>query len=143
MTTRWLMNMNCRFQSGLAPSFFSCSFETSITGIDIFLVVASDTSECASGVSSSVAVTWCSDSSCESCSGDGVSDRSGGSGDVGRRVGLLATTLSSELAELPLKGLPMRTVSREYGTGDVGSESSMLTLLRSDTDRELREWLRE
>lgn len=143
MMMSWSIGMNCRFQSGLAPTFSSCSFETSITGIGIFLAVASDTSECASGVSSSVAVTWCSDSSGESCSGDGVSDRSGGSGDVGRRVGLLTITLSSELAELPLKELPMRTVSREYGTRDVGSKSSMLTLLRSDTDRELRELLRE
>lgn len=134
-----LIRDNFRFQPALALSLSSFSFETSITGIDTLLAVASDASERESGVSSSITITWCSDSSGESSSGDGVRDRRGGPGEVGRRIGLLTTTLSSELAELPLKGLPMRTVSSEYGTGEAGSESSMLRLLRSDTDRELRE----
>jgi hypothetical protein len=75
---------------------------------------------------------------------EGECGGSGASGDADRcGLGSLTTTLSSELAELPLKGLLMRTVSREYGTGEAGSNSSMLRLLRSDTESELREWFRE
>jgi hypothetical protein len=102
--------VNVHFQSARAVPFSSLSFETSITGIDIRLARGSDASEIDPVASSSF--PWCSDSSDESCSGEGECDRIGGSGDLERR-GSLTTTLSSELAELPLNGLLMRTVSRE------------------------------
>lgn len=125
-------------------SVFSWSFETSIRGMEMRVedsgVSVSDSAALAfSEESFSVEVLFVEElSSPESYSG-GEGDLAGGSGDFALCVSSLTATLSSELAGLPFTGLFIITESSEYGTGDGDSESSWLMLLRSDTDRELRE----
>ena len=135
------------FYDFAGSSLLSLSLETSITGIVARFSsagVVGSVDSCGSfGSAVSVSFGGCASSDESSPVGEDGSLPSfgGGGGVAGLCVFSLSTTLSSELAGLPCKGLFMTTASREYGAGDAESESSWLTLLRSD--REVREFPKE